>query len=172
MKKAIALILSMMIAIASAAACAESLAWKDGETNDVMPAGAFYPFEEAGLKAWIPSYMNEVELSEEDKANGFIAYFSQSDNSHMISAVYVDTGTIKTQEEYVKALETVEGVTDISAITVNGVPAVFYNLKDNETSNVSITEGNGKVFELTVYPTTGNEDLAAAMYIFSSIQSK
>ena len=172
MKKIIALILSLMIAIASAAACAESLEWKDGETNGVMPAGAFCTFEEAGLKAWIPSYMNEVELTEEDKSNGFIAYFSQSDNSHMISAVYVDTESLKTQEDYVKALETVEGVSDISAITINGAPAVFYNLKENETSTVAIIEGNGKIFELTVYPTTGDEDLAAALYIFSSIQPK
>ena len=38
MKKAIVLILSLMIAIAAAAACAESLDWKDGETGTVMPA--------------------------------------------------------------------------------------------------------------------------------------
>ena len=172
MKKAIALILSLMLAIASAAACAENLEWKDGKTDDVMPAGEFHTFEEAGLKAWIPSYMDEVELTEEDRTQGFLAYFSQSDNSHMISAVYVDTGSLKTQEEYGKALEGVEGVSDISAITVNGLPAVFYNLKENETSTVTIIEGNGKVFELTVYPATGDENLAAALYVFSSIQAE
>ena len=171
MKKAIALILSLMLAIASAAACAENLEWKDGKTDDVMPAGEFHTFEEAGLKAWIPSYMDEVELTEEDRTQGFLAYFSQSDNSHMISAVYVETD-LKTQEEYVQALETIKGVSDISAITVNGLPAVFYNLKENETSTVTIIEGNGKVFELTVYPATGDENLAAALYVFSSIQAE
>ena len=112
-----------------------------------------------------------MELSDKDREDGFIAYFSQSDNSHIISAVYVDTG-LTTQEEYAKALETIEGVSDISAITVNGLPAVFYNLKENETSTVAIIEGNGNIFELTVYPTTGDENLAAALYIFSSIQAK
>ena len=51
--------------------------------------GQFYAFEEVNVLIWLPDGMDPVELTDEDKAEGYIGYFAPEDDSAAVSEVLV-----------------------------------------------------------------------------------
>ena len=171
MKKVFVLILSLIIVTAAATAFAEEkvLNWNGTEKSAAQTGGEFQSFDAAGLKVWIPSSFRDEELADEDKANGYLAYYSADNDSLLVAVVYLKT-EMTTREDYIKALEGFDSVSNITSMTINGVPAVFYDMEASETSSVSVVREDGYVFEITIYPTSDDDSRAAALMIFSSIQ--
>ena len=171
MKKALALILSLMIVAAAAMAFAEEkiLNWSEMEESAAQAGGEFQSFDAAGLKVWIPASVREVELTDENRETGYVGYYAAENDSLIVAVVYLKI-EITTREDYIKALEGIDEVSNITNITVNGIPAVLYDLEAEQTSTVSVIRENGNVFEITVFPTSDDDSRAAARMIFSSIQ--
>ena len=168
MKKLIALVLALLML--GSVACAEgvSLSWEEVSEAAASIAGEFKTFEEISVKIWIPEVLKETELSDEDKASGYIGYFMTDDQTAAVAVQYVDVnGT--TLEDYQAMLAETEGVSEIEAGTVNGLPAVSYEYNGNGV--VAFTTEMGYILEVSCGPLSDEGFAAVAPIVICSIQA-
>ena len=172
MKKLLAVIVALMLLASAAIAEAPALSWSDFEP--VLEAGGvtgqFYTFDEIAIKIWLPDGMNAVELTDEDKANGYIGYYMPEDQSATVAVMYVDVNGMSL-EEYGNYLTSEAGATEVEVGTVNGFPCVSYKLPEQDTVSVAFTTEAGYVLEVTCSPASEeNADLVWGAVV-SSIQA-
>lgn len=172
MKKLLAVIVALMLLASAAIAEAPALSWSDFEP--VLEAGGvtgqFYTFDEIAIKIWLPDGMNAVELTDEDKANGYIGYYMPEDQSATVAVMYVDVNGMSL-EEYGSYLSSEAGATEVEVGTVNGLPCVSYKLPEQDTVSVAFTTEAGYVLEVTCQPASEeNADLVWGAVV-SSIQA-
>ena len=86
MKKLVVLILALCMLCS--AAFAADLNWSDVEEAASQIAGEFKTFDEISVKIWIPDTLQAVELSDDDRENGYIGYFA--DENSAVAVQYVD----------------------------------------------------------------------------------
>ena len=173
MKKLLCVVL--MLCMALTAALAEetpALTWEAFvpilEAGNVT--GQFYTFDEIAVKIWLPEGMNPVELTEEDRANGYIGYFMPDDESAAVSVMYVDVNGMSL-EDYAAYLSGEEDVTEVEAGTVNGLPCVTYKMPAKNTLSITFATVAGYALELTCTPI--DEENAELVWgaVVSSIQA-
>ena len=172
MKKILCVVL--MLCLLMTAALAEevpSLNWEAVEpilaAGNV--AGQFYTFDEIAVKIWLPEGMTAVELTEEDKANGYIGYYMPDDQSAAVAVQYVDVNGMSL-EDYAAQLPEV-GATEVEVGTVNGFPCVSYKLPEQDTVSVTFTTEAGYALEVTCQPISQeNADLVWGAVV-ASIQA-
>ena len=175
MKKLVCVIAVLCLIVTAAAALAEeapALNWED--FAPVLEAGGvsgeFYTFDEIDMKIWLPEGLNPVELTEEDRANGYIGYFMPEDESGAVAVVYVDVNGMSL-EEYGEYLASEAGATGIEVATVNGFPCVSYTLPEQDSVSVTFTTEAGYALEVTCTPlSVENADMLWGAVI-SSIQA-
>ena len=104
MKKLVALILTlaMMLCVGTAFATeaepeqtgAIEINWADMEEQgaEAIAQGSFVTFDEIAVKMWMPNALAAVELTDDDKAQGYIGYYQPEDGSAAIAVMYVDDG--------------------------------------------------------------------------------
>ena len=114
MKKLVVLILALCMLCS--AAFAADLNWSDVEEAASQIAGEFKTFDEISVKIWIPDTLQAVELSDDDRENGYIGYFA--DENSAVAVQYVDMNGMSL-EEYEAALKEDAEVSEIEAGTVN-----------------------------------------------------
>ena len=169
MKKLVALLLSLCL-LGSVAFAAE-LNWADAEETASQIEGGFQDLAEVNAKIWTPAVLKAVELTDEDKENGYIAYFTTEDESAAVAVQYVDVEGM-TLEQYEAELKNDASVSDIEAGTVNGIPALSYMIKEKDTAAVAFTTEQGYILEVSCAPISDEGFAATAAFIISSIQSK
>ncbi len=158
MKKIIALVLALVLALSAVGAFAEAapeqveLNWETVEPTlaDFGLTGDFVTFEQIAVKLWVPASMTAVELTQEDIDNGFIAYFLDDDQTAQISVVYVDVSGMSLEEYAAKLPEL--GATEIEAVTINGLPAISYVLEENDCVCIAFATEAGYILEVTMAP--------------------
>ena len=176
MKKLVCVLVALCLIATAAVALAEAapaLNWED--VTPILEAGGvsgdFYTFDENAMKIWLPEGMYPVELTEEDRENGFIGYFMPEDESGAVSVVYVDVSGMSL-EEYGEYLASEAGATEIEVGTVNGFPCVSYKLPEQDSVSVTFTTEAGYALEVTCTPlSVENADLLWGAVI-SSIQAE
>lgn len=155
MKKFLCAVLMICLLISSAAMAesVNSLSWETfvpvleaAELN-----GEFHTFNEVSVKMWLPEGLNPVELSEEDKAKGIIAYFMPDDKTAAVSVVYTNVNGMST-EEYAEAVKGIEGTTEVEIVTVNGFPCVTYKMPEKDVVCAGFITESGYVLEITCFP--------------------
>lgn len=154
MKKFLAVVMALCLMMSCALAEeAPALNWADVEP--VLEAsgvtGEFYTFEEIAVAIWMPEGLNPVELTDEDKENGFIGYFAPEDQSASVSIVYVDVNGMSL-EEYGEYLTNEAGATEVEVATVNGLPCVSYKLPEQDSVSITFTTEKGYALEVTCAP--------------------
>ena len=168
MKKLIAL--TMMLCLLCTAAFAESaaLVWEgDVEALAATKEGEFKTFDEISVKIWIPATLVEIELSEEDRQNGYIGYIQREDGSAAIAVQYVDMNGL-TLEDY-QALLQQNGVAETEPGTVNGLPALSYEYNGNGV--VAFTTELGYILEVSCGPLADETFAEEASIAMCSIQA-
>ena len=169
MKKFAALMLALCLMLGCTALADNEITWEQVapilEAANV--AGDFVTFEEIAVKVFIPTGMNAVELSEEDKTAGIIGYFA-TDDGEAIGVQYVNVDGMSL-EDYKASLEGTEGVTELEAGTVNGLPCLSYEYNGNMVC--SFTTQMGYILEVAVGPLPDDNAKMAASFILASIQS-
>ena len=176
MKQLVCVLVALCLIATAAVALAEAapaLNWED--VTPILEAGGvsgdFYTFDEIAMKIWLPEGMYPVELTEEDRENGFIGYFMPEDESGAVSVVYVDVSGMSL-EEYGEYLASEAGATEIEVGTVNGFPCVSYKLPEQDSVSVTFTTEAGYALEVTCTPlSVENADLLWGAVI-SSIQAE
>ena len=163
MKKLVVLILAlcMLCSVASAA----DLNWADAEEAASKIAGEFKTFDEISVKIWIPDVLKAVDAGENR-----IGYFMTEDESAAISVQYVDMNGMSL-EEYEAALKDDADVSELEFGTVNGLPALSYMLKENDTACIAFTTEMGYILEVVVGPATDENSRLGASVILASIQA-
>ncbi|MBQ3374704.1 MAG: hypothetical protein IJG40_16390 [Oscillospiraceae bacterium] len=145
--------------------------WEEFE-QDIKESGIegkFETLDEVNLKFWLPDLLEEEELTEEDRENGFIKYYSTEDDSAVMSVVYYDAG-IKSLEEWQAELEQEPDVADIETIIVNGYYALFYDVSEDDVFCIDFSTEAGYLLEFTFYPMSDEDYQGLAALIISSLQ--
>jgi hypothetical protein len=170
MKKATVLFLVLVFAISTAlAADGYNFLWSESEQEASEIDGEFHSFETAGLKIWIPAVLEEQNLSDEELQAGYIGIFATQ--SHSVIKVTCIDESVKSLEEYSAELSDHPEITGLASMTVNGMPALNYEVKDMDNTVVSLFVGDGRILELDFSPVTDNMGfISAAMLIIASIQ--
>lgn len=174
MKKFLALILTTVMLLCSVSALAATeVNWADVEAAVASSGmeGSFTTFEEIACSVWVPTALQPIELTDEDREAGYIAYFMTEDGAAAMGVQYVNMDGI-TLEEY-KGMLAEYGVTDAEDAVVNGLPAVTYSYTDESgmSSNVmALATEMGYIFELSF--TAGDAGYeSVSMLICASLQA-
>ena len=167
MKKLVVLILALCMLCS--AAFAADLNWSDAEENASQIAGEFKTFDEISVKIWIPDTLQSVELSDEDRENGYIGYFA-ADEENGVAVQYVNMNGMSL-EEYAAELKEDAEVSELEAGTVNGLPALSYMLKEKDVACVAFTTEMGYILEVACGKMSAESLSAVVPFIISSIQS-
>ena len=173
MKKILAVVMALclMMTVALAEETA-TLNWEDFEP--ALEAGGvtgqFYTFDEISIKMWLPDGINATELTDEDKANGYIGYFMPDDQSGAVAVMYVDVQGM-TLEQYAEYLGTLDGVTEIEQGTVNGLPCVSYKMPEQDSVSITFTTEAGYALEVTCTPVSVENAELVWGAVVSSIQA-
>ena len=182
MKKLFALILAVLmvlgcVAVASAEqAQTLQLNWEDyaaeieaSEEAKATLAGDFVTMEEIALKLYIPAAFEQVELTDEDREAGYIAYFAMGEDMG-IGIQYVDADGMSL-EEYAQRL-TEDGIECTNAV-VNGLPALAYSFTedDRETAVLAFSTEKGYILEISFVPANDKGFAAVATVVMASVQA-
>jgi hypothetical protein len=149
------------------------LSWSDveGYLDQLGIEGDFVSFDEIAMKMWLPDNLKEVELTDEDKEEGFIGYFESTDDSEeqsAVSVVYVDLDGMDILD-YADQLAGMDGVSDIEPGIVNGLPCVSYEMKDQDSGTLAFMTEAGYGLEVTCTPISSDEAQTMVGLILSSI---
>ena len=183
MKKLFALILAALMVLGCAAvASAEQeqtleLNWEDfvgeieaSEEAKAALSGDFVTMEEIALKLYIPAAFEQVELTDEDREAGYIAYFTMGEDMG-VGIQYVDMSGMSL-EEYAQLLTEEYGFECMDAV-VNGLPALAYSFTedDRETSVLAFSTEMGYILEIACAPTNDEGFAAVATVLMASVQA-
>ena len=182
MKKLFALILAVLmvlgcVAVASAEqAQTLQLNWEEyaaeieaSEEAKATLAGDFVTMEEIALKLYIPAAFEQVELTDEDREAGYIAYFAMGEDMG-IGIQYVDADGMSL-EEYAQRL-TEDGIECTNAV-VNGLPALAYSFTedDRETAVLAFSTEKGYILEISFVPANDKGFAPVATVVMASVQA-
>ena len=182
MKKLFALILAALMVLGCAAvASAEQvetleLNWEDFateiEASEEMKAawsGDFVTMDEIAMKLYIPASFEQVELTDEDREAGYIAYFAMGEDMG-IGIQYVDADGMSL-EEYAQLLT--EDSIECTNAVVNGLPALAYSFTedDRETAVLAFSTEKGYILEIAFAPTNDEGFGAVATVLMASVQA-
>ena len=175
MKKFLATVLALVLALTLTAAMAETtpeLNWSDYEP--ILEAGGvtgqFYTFDEVSVKLWLPDGLNPVELTQEDKDAGYIGYFMPEDQSGTVAIMYVNVDGM-TIDEYADSLSKMEDVTQVEKATVNGLPCVDYQMPGQDSVTIAFATNAGYILEVTCVPMSDENAQLVWYAVISSIQA-
>ena len=135
-------------------------------------SGRFVTFDEVALTFWLPDELKDV-LEKEDKDEGYIGIYLTDDGEGYVDVTYEKSewDTLeKMRDDYIA--EQVDGV---ELVTINGMDALEYLLKDEENNALYWCEAfltdAGNLVTVSVYPVTEDEDSQYLVFtIVSSIQ--
>ena len=167
MKKLFALILSLCLLCSAAALADNSLTWDSVAEAASSVDGEFKTFDEVAVKIWIPAVMQEFELTDGDRENGYIGYYVSEDESCEIGVVYVDADYATLEDYQAYLLE--NGVSEVEAGTVNGLPCISY--ESDDTGTLAFTTQDGHILEISATPMSDNGFSSVIAIVMSSIQA-
>lgn len=135
-------------------------------------SGRFVTFDEVALTFWLPDELKDV-LEKEDKDEGYIGIYLTDDGEGYVDVTYEKSewdSLEKMRDDYIA--EQVDGV---ELVTINGMDALEYLLKDEENNALYWCEAfltdAGNLVTVSVYPVTDDENSQYLVFtIVSSIQ--
>lgn len=146
--------------------------WADIEAQgaETIAQGEFVNFDEIAVKMWMPNALAAIELTDDDKAQGYIGYYQPVDGSAAIAVMYVDVGGM-TLDEYKEKL-TEAAATEMEDVVINGMEAVSYVLEETDTACVSFVTEEGYIFEVSGAPKSDENFAALLSMVMASIQAE
>lgn len=132
--------------------------------------GDFVNFDEAGIKAWVPTGLKAMELDEQHTGKGYVAIYETEDGLGKISFSYNET-QYNTPESFKEFLEGA-GAKEVGPAKINGFDGLHYRLEDGDEGAVVIFVDDSHVFEVSVTPYSDSNFSAVGGMVFTSIQAK
>ncbi|MBO4537387.1 MAG: hypothetical protein J5694_00775 [Erysipelotrichaceae bacterium] len=146
--------------------------WEDvsAMVEEAGISGDFYAVGDSGLCMWIPDVFSEVELTDEDVENGFMAYLTTEDESAVVSVVYAQIEDVNVDDYYTLVAD-IEGVEELEMDAINGIAAVSYEVSEQDSWTVSFVDDEGYVYEFTFAPMSDEGFQQVAAIMAASIQT-
>ena len=168
MKKLFALALALCLLYGCTALADNEIIWEQvsPQLEAAGVTGDFVTFDDIAVKVFIPTGVNAVELSDEDKSKGYIGYFTDGSDD-AIAVQYVDVEGMDLETYAAKVAEV--GGTEIETGTVNGLPCISYEYNTNMIC--AFTTQKGYILEVAVGPLPDDNAKLVAGFILASIQS-
>ena len=171
---ALTMLLCAVSAFATEAAPAEvtEVNWSDLQEQGaaLIAQGDFVTLDEISVKFWVPNSFSAVELTDDDRAQGYIAYFVSADQAYAVSVMYVDANGLSLDDYKVNLAE--YGATEMEDVTINGMSALSYVLEETDTACVSFVTEAGYVFEVSGSPKSEEGFAALLSIVMASIQAE
>ena len=171
MKKIVALILAMCLLTGFALAEAVEINWEDveGSVAEAGIEGDFADIADLGIRMFVPSVFQEVELSEAEIGGGYIFLMSTEDQSANVAAYYVSADGM-TLEDFGAALSEA-GAEDVELVTVNGIPVVTYEQPATDSMNVGMLTDADNLVIFVFEPASDEGFQSVAAIMTASIQA-
>ena len=165
MKKLFALMLALCLMVGCTALAENEISWEDvaPQVEAAGIEGEFVTFDQIAAKVFIPAGMEAAELPDES----YIGYFASSDGD-AVAIQYVNVEGMEL-EQYKATLAETEGVSEIEAGTVNGLPCLTYAY--NNCQCLAFATQAGYILEVTVGPLPDDNAKMGAAVILASVQA-
>lgn len=172
MKKLVSLFLAMVMTFCAVSAfAATEINWDalQEQGADMIANGKMVTFDEISVQMWMPNVLIPAELTDEDKAQGYIGYYATESGSAAVAVMYADVNGM-TLEDYKAQLAEI-GATEIEDVIINGLPAVSYALEETDTACVAFATEAGYIFEVSGAPKSDGGFASVLMFVMASIQA-
>lgn len=136
--------------------------------NDLIAQGDFVTFDEIAVQMWVPNVLQPVELTDEDKENGYIGYFATEEQDAAAAVQYVDVDGMSL-DEYMEYLQGEDGVKDPEYVIVNGIQCISYDIPDTDTTCISFETQAGYILEFSFSPMSDEGFQAVIAFMGASI---
>ncbi len=178
MKKSFILIFAVLIAaVLTGTAFAQTETMTEVKWKDIAPMaeatgikGDFYAIGDTGLYMWIPDRFYEEELTDEEFENGYLLYLTTEDKSSVVSVTYTLIEGMTT-DSYYDAIRNYEGTSNVEYNVINDIPAVSYDMTEQDSMTISFVDDEGYVFEFTFWPMSDESFQQVAAIMGASIQT-
>lgn len=175
MKKLI-FIVFVVLMLSFVSVSAQETAVKEINWSDVAEAveksgieGAFCDISDIGLMMWIPAVMNDMELTEEDMADGMVAFLATDDGDGIVVVNYMDLEGATLDEGYEGLLED-PSYTDVDMGVINGLKALSYTVPESNMLGISFEDEDGYMAQFLFYPISDEGFAQVASIMAASIQ--
>lgn len=187
MKKAIKVLLAMMLAVlmlasnvsayAAAAPKAETevmeMNWEDyaPEVEKAKLEGDFYALNQVALQFWVTSVLQQVEVTDEDAEDGLLAMFADEEGDYGFFVTYFD-GEGSTLEEYAKLIEEDGAYDEVEFMKINGLDALTFSETDEdcEYGYIAFLTDAGYILTFTYWDISDEDYLGMVSIMVASIQ--
>ena len=170
MKKLISVLLLACMLVMPFAAMAEAdvdvkiVNWEDFEAITEQVEGEFVSSEAWGVKFWMPSYFNELEVNEDMANQGVINFYATEDGAYMI-------GVAEQSFDNLDAYLENEGAANIEYILINGIAALSYDVEsENSTYVLFVNEDATYGLSFGFQPISDEGFAAIALCMMASFQ--
>ena len=149
----------------------DSLRW--GDVSWVIDSYALvgdFDELECGFKLWIPAEYAAVELTEEEKASGYLRGY-EAENGSVITAGLYQLENVQDLDG-VRAILHEMGIKDeaIHPLTVNGIPMLYYeNGEGKDSLSFAAVTADG-VLEITCFPYSDENTAFTGVLVIGSLQ--
>ena len=142
MKKMIAILALLCVValpfsvMAEADVDVKTLNWEDFEAITEQVEGEFVSSEEWGVKFWLPSYFQEIEVNEDMANLGIINFYATEDGAYMI-------GIAEQSFDDLDAYLENEGASNIEYVLINSIAALSYDVESEDCTYVMFINEEG-----------------------------
>lgn len=170
MKKFVALL--MALCLLGACALAEEVPvinWEDVDIESTGIEGNYYTFDSVAVVVWIPTVLENLELTAEEAEGGLIGKFEVADGSAGIYVQHLTGNEGATMDELLAGLEA-NGAKDIERCVLNGLDAASYSLPDADAMYVVFVTEAGNYVQFVMTPVSDEGFASVAQIVTASIQ--
>jgi hypothetical protein len=166
MRKALALVLTVMMLVLTTGAVAEN----DSSVLEVAPVenGTVVPFADYHFQITLPSDWNVLEISEEQSAAGIIYSCANPDSTRSFTVAYTEFDEATDMDSVAAALATT--FQNVQQLTINDIPFVSYDIAENDVTGIVTLGASGLgMYQFVFYPTSDADYGTLALQIAASI---
>ena len=176
MKKLGILFLAVLLSVLAVSVFAETaevqvINWETDmlpQLGDQIELGDFYDYEIFNMKMWVPKFLTQLEVTEDEKKMGYVDKFASEDGKRALAVYAADIG--KDFETYYKDLLQDSDVANVKLAEVNGLHAILYQKVSLDWQIFSFTAGGNNVVELYFLPASDAEYAPFMQITASSVQ--
>lgn len=145
--------------------------WEDvaSVAGEVDPDGGFQPVSDTGLEMWFPSIFVEEEVTDEDLADGMVAFYSSVDASAFVAVNYIYLDGAELEDAYAGLLID-ENYEDVEMGFVNDLKVLSYEAVEEDMTGLSFIDTDGYMIQFLFYPASDEGFSAVAALMGASIR--
>lgn len=181
MKKTFAILMALMMLFcvsayaetteAAAATAAPEAAAVTQITFDESAApyqGSWLTFDEDGFGVYLPSDWVKKDVTDEMKSAGTLYAGTSADGAYAMTLSYAESADVATNDDLASQLTTA-GYQNVTALNINGIDVVGYDIDAQDVSGVAFLDGNGGMYVFSFTPASNETFKTIGQTIISSL---